>query len=126
MLQRTQFVDVSGLASFASDDQHDRNAAASRLDSAILDVLERQGRLNPDRARMRFGRVLQVIGVVLVVVGFASFVFSGFQMTQTSFDESSFSGFPWAVIVSFVIFFCGGLLGAIGSAMVRAGRAKGL
>ncbi|HEX5968320.1 MAG TPA: hypothetical protein VFY88_07590, partial [Intrasporangium sp.] len=126
MLQRTQFVDVSGLASFTSDDQLDRNAAASRLDSAILDVLERQGRLNPDRVRMRFGRVLQVIGIVLVVIGFASFVFTGFQATQTAIDESSFSGFPGAVIVSFVIFICGGLLGATGSALIRAGRAKGL
>jgi hypothetical protein len=126
MLQRTQFVDITGLASFASDDQRDRNAAASRLDDAILDVLERQGRLNPDRARMRIGRVLQVIGVMLVVIGFASFIYTGFQMTQSPFSESSTSGFPVPVIVSFVIFIGGGLMGATGSALVRAGRAKGL
>lgn len=126
MLQRTQFVDVAGLTSFVSDDQRERNAAASRLDSAILDVLERQGRLNPDRARMRLGRVLQVIGILLVLIGFASFIYTGFQMTQSQFSESSMSGFPAPVIVSFVIFIGGGLIGALGSALVRAGRAKGL
>jgi len=56
LLQRTQSVDISGLFSTSSDDQsNQRAAAASRLDSAILGVLERQGRLNPDRVRMRIG-----------------------------------------------------------------------
>jgi len=122
MLQRTQFVDVSALATFSSEDQQDRHAAASRLDGAILNVLERQGRLNPDRARMRIGRVLQVIGGLLVVIGFASFIYSGFRMTS----QSASSGFPVSVLVSFAVFICGGALGATGTALVRAGRAKGL
>jgi hypothetical protein len=123
MLQRTQFVDVSALATFSSEDQQKRNAAASRLDGAILNVLERQGRLNPDRVRMRVGRVLEVIGVLLVVIGFASFIYTGFRMTS---EESEPSGFPLPVLISFGVFICGGALGSIGVALVRAGRAKGL
>jgi hypothetical protein len=123
LLQRTQFVDVSALATFSSEDQQDRNAAASRLDGAILNVLERQGRLNPDRVRMRVGRVLEVIGVLLVLIGFASFIYTGFRMTS---DESAPSGFPLPVLISFGVFICGGVLGSIGAALVRAGRAKGL
>jgi hypothetical protein len=122
MLQRTQFVDISALATLSSEDQQDRHAAASRLDGAILDVLERQGRLNPDRVRMRIGRVLEVIGVLLVVIGFASFIYTGFR----TMSQSPPNGFPVPVLVSFVIFICGGALGATGAALVRAGRAKGL
>jgi hypothetical protein len=109
-------------ATFSSEDQQDRHAAASRLDGAILNVLERQGRLNPDRARMRMGRALEVIGVLLVVIGFASFIYTGFRMTS----QSASSGFPVPVLVSFAVFICGGALGATGAALVRAGRAKGL
>jgi hypothetical protein len=121
MLQRTQFVDVSALTTFSSEDQQKRHAAASRLDGAILDVLEHQGRLNPDRVRMRIGRVLEVIGVLVVVVGFASFIYTGFRATSASTN-----GFPVPVLVSFAVFGCGGILGATGAALVRAGRAKGL
>ena len=119
MLQRTQFVDVSALTTTSSEDQQKRHAAASRLDHAILDVLERQGRLNPDRVRMRAGRVIEVIGVLLVAVGFASFVYTGFRATSAT-------GFPVPVLASFALFACGAVLGASGAAMVRAGRAKGL
>ena len=59
MLQRTQFVNIEAFTSHDSDDQHKRNYAAQQLDSALLGVLERQGRLNPDRARMRIGHVLE-------------------------------------------------------------------
>ena len=119
MLQRTQFVDVSALTTTSSEDQQKRHAAASRLDRAILDVLERQGRLNPDRVRMRAGRIIEVIGVLLVAVGFASFVYTGFRATSAT-------GFPVPVLASFALFACGAVLGASGAAMVRAGRAKGL
>lgn len=122
MLQRTQFVDVSALTTFSSEDQQQRHAAATRLDDAILSVLERQGRLNPDRVRMRIGRVLEVIGVLLVIVGFASFIYTGFRATS----QSPSNGFPVPVLVSFAVFACGGLLAATGAALVRAGRAKGL
>ena len=121
MLQRTEFVDVSALTSFSSDDQQQRYAAESRLDDAILNVLEHQGRLNPDRVRMRIGRVLGVIGLLLVVVGFASFIYAGFRATSQSSP-----GFPVPVLVAFGVFACGGVLAVIGGGLVRAGRAKGL
>lgn len=119
MLQRTQFVDVSGLT--ASSDQHSRRQVAfQRLDSALLDVLERQGRTNPDRVRMRIGRVLEWLGVLLVVAGFAGFIYFGFR-AGTQFGEGGSR-----VVMAFAVFILGGLLGASGAAMVRAGRAKGL
>jgi TIR domain len=119
MLQRTQSVDVSGLFSTSSDDQGKRQAAASRLDSAILDVLERQGRLNPDRVRMRIGRVLQWIGILLALGGFAGFIYMGFR--QSNPDAS-----PVPVIVPWAIFGFGGIIAASGAVVVRSGRAKGL
>ncbi len=122
MLQRTESVDVSALATFSSNDQQQRYAAASRLDDAILNVLERQGRLNPDRVRMRVGRVIQVIGVLLVVGGFAAFTYTGF----TAASQFSSGGFPVPVLVSFAVFFCGMILAGTGTALVRAARAKGL
>jgi len=124
MLQRTQFVDVSALTTFSPDDQQERNAAAARLDDAILNVLEHQGRLNPDRVRMRIGRVLEVVGVLLVVVGFASFILAGFRATS-EFSSSS-SGFPVPVLVAFAVFGGGGVICATGAGLVRSGRAKGL
>jgi hypothetical protein len=119
MLQRTQSVDVSGLFSTSSDDQSARHAAASRLDSAILGVLERQGRLNPDRVRMRIGYVLQWIGVLLVLGGFAGFIY-----TLTRIGNSA--AFPVQIFVPFGVFFCGGIIAGSGAVMVRSGRAKGL
>lgn len=120
LLQRTQSVDISGLFSTSSDDQsNQRAAAASRLDSAILGVLERQGRLNPDRVRMRIGYVLQWIGVLLVVGGFAGFIY-----TLTRIGNST--TFPVQILVPFGVFFCGGIIAGAGSVMVRSGRAKGL
>ncbi len=119
MLQRTQSVDVSALTSTSSDDQHRRQVAASQLDSAILGVLERQGRLNPDRVRMRIGHVLEWIGVLLAFGGFGGFIY---WITRISSPDPS----PMPFIVPFVVFFCGGILGASGAAMVRSARAKGL
>jgi hypothetical protein len=119
MLQRTQSVDISGLFSTSSDDRSKQQAAASGLDSAILGVLERQGRLNPDRVRMRIGRVLGWIGLLLVLGGFAGFVF---MMTRIRNPD----GFPVQILVPWGVFFCGGIIAAVGGAMVRSGRAKGL
>jgi hypothetical protein len=119
MLQRTQSVDISGMFSTSSDDQSQRQAAASRLDSAILGVLERQGRLNPDRVRMRIGYVLQWIGVLLVLGGFAGFIYT---LTQVSNSVT----FPVQILVPFGVFFCGGIIAGSGAVMIRSGRAKGL
>ncbi len=122
MLQRTESVDVSALTTFSSDDQQQRNAAAARLDDAILNVLERQGRLNPDRVRMRIGRVIQAIGTVLLIGGFAAFTYTAF----TEMPHATSAGFPAPVLVSFGAFFCGIIFAGTGTALVRAARAKGL
>jgi TIR domain/FHA domain len=119
MLQRTEYVDVSGLFSTSSDDRGKRQAAAFGLDSAILGVLERQGRLNPDRVRMRIGRVLGWIGLLLVLGGFAGFIY---MLTRMSNPEAS----PVPIFVAMGVFLCGGIIATVGGAMVRSGRAKGL
>jgi hypothetical protein len=119
MLQRTQFVNIEALTSTDSDDQHKRNHAARGLDNAILGVLERQGRLNPDRARMRVGHVLEWLGVLLVLGGFAGFVIMGLRQSN---PEAS----PVPVFIPFGVFIVGAIIGASGAAMVRSGRAKGL
>lgn len=119
MLQRTQFVSIEALTSTDSDDQHKRNYAAQRLDSALLGVLERQGRLNPDRARMRIGLVLEWIGVIAVLGGFGGFIFAIVRSTGSDPPMAPF-------VVPFVAFIAGGVVGASGAAMVRSGRAKGL
>jgi TIR domain/FHA domain len=119
MLQRTQFVDISAFTSTGSDDQHKRNHAAQRLDNALLGVLERQGRLNPDRARMRIGHVLEWLGVLLVLGGFAGFVVMGLRQSN---PEAS----PVPVFIPWGVFIVGMIIGASGAAMVRSGRAKGL
>ena len=119
MLQRTQFVNIEALTSTDSDDQHKRNYAAQRLDSALLDVLERQGRLNPDRARMRIGHVLEWLGGIGALGGFAGFIFA---MTRATGSDPSMIPFVTAMGVMLL----GGIIGASGAAMVRSGRAKGL
>jgi TIR domain len=119
MLQRTQFVNIEALTSTDSDDQHKRNHAAQALDNAILGVLERQGRLNPDRARMRVGHVLEWLGLLLVLGGFAGFVFMGLRQSN---PEAS----PVPVFIPWGVFIVGMIIGASGAAMVRSGRAKGL
>jgi hypothetical protein len=119
MLQRTQFVNIEALTSTDSDDQHKRNYAVQRLDSALLGVLERQGRLNPDRARMRIGRVLAWLGSIGALGGFAGFIFA---MTKATGSDPSMIPFVTAMGVMLL----GGIIGASGTAMVRSGRAKGL
>jgi hypothetical protein len=119
MLQRTQFTNIAALTSTDSDDQHKRNYAAQQLDNAILGVLERQGRLNPDRTRMRIGHVLEWIGVLGVLAGFAGFIIMG--MRASGSDPS-----PVPILVPFFGFIVGAIIGASGAAMVRSGRAKGL
>jgi hypothetical protein len=119
MLQRTQFVNIEALTSTDSDDQHKRNYAAQQLDSALLGVLERQGRLNPDRARMRIGRVLGWLGGIGALGGFAGFIFA---MTKATGSDPSMIPFVTAMGVMLL----GGIIGASGTAMVRSGRAKGL
>jgi hypothetical protein len=119
MLQRTQFVNIEAFTSNDSDDQHKRNYAAQQLDNAILGVLERQGRLNPDRARMRIGRVLGWIGGLLLLGGFAGFILMGLRQSD---PEAS----PVPVFIPFGVFFIGMIIAASGSAMVRSGRAKSL
>lgn len=119
MLQRTQFVNIAALTSTDSDDQHKRNHAARELDNAILGVLERQGRLNPDRARMRIGHVLEWIGVLGVLGGFAGFILMG--MRAQGSDPS-----PVPILIPFAAFIVSAIIGASGAAMVRSGRAKGL
>jgi hypothetical protein len=119
MLQRTQFTNIAALTSTNSDDQHKRNYAAQQLDNAILGVLEREGRLNPDRTRMRIGHVLEWIGVLGVLGGFAGFILMG--MRATGSDPS-----PVPIVIPFVAFIVSAIIGASGAAMVRSGRAKGL
>jgi hypothetical protein len=119
MLQRTQFTNIAALTSTNSDDQHKRNYAAQQLDNAILGVLEREGRLNPDRTRMRIGHVLEWIGVLGVLGGFAGFIIMG--MRATGSDPS-----PVPIVIPFVAFIVSAIIGASGAAMVRSGRAKGL
>jgi hypothetical protein len=119
MLQRTQFTNIAALTSTNSDDQHKRNYAAQQLDNAILGVLERAGRLNPDRTRMRIGHVLEWIGVLGVLGGFAGFIIMG--MRATGSDPS-----PVPIVIPFFAFIVSAIIGASGAAMVRSGRAKGL
>lgn len=119
MLQRTQFTNIAALTSTDSDDQHKRNYAAQQLDNAILGVLERQGRLNPDRARMRIGHVLEWIGLLGVLGGFAGFVLAGIRATGS--DPS-----PVPIVIPFFAFIASAVIGASGAALVRSGRARGL
>ncbi len=119
MLQRTQFTNIEALTSTDSDKQHQRNHAAQQLDNAILGVLERQGRLNPDRARMRIGHVLEWIGLLGVLASFAGFVLAGIRATGS--DPS-----PVPIVIPFFAFIACAVIGASGAAMVRSGRAKGL
>jgi hypothetical protein len=119
MLQRTQFTNIAALTSTDSDDQHKRNYAAQQLDNAILGVLERQGRLNPDRTRMRIGHVLEWIGVLGVLGCFAGFILMG--MRATGSDPS-----PVPILIPFFGFIAGAVIGSSGAALVRSGRAKGL
>jgi hypothetical protein len=120
LLQRTQFVDVSGLTAPTNEYQR-RAGALHALDDAILGLMERRQQLNPDRVLMRIGRLLSVIGLVCVLVGFAGFIYSGF--TAVSAREY---GFPTMVLFFFALFGLGGLIAAFGGGMVRRGRAKGL
>lgn len=119
MLQRTQFVNISALTSTDSDNQHNRNFAAQRLDNAILGVLERQGRLNPDRVRMRIGRVLGWLGAFLLLGGFTGFVFMALRQSDPAAS-------PVPVFIPWGVFIVGMIIAGSGAAMVRSGRAKGL
>ena len=147
LLQRRQFVDVSGLTA-SSDDQQLRHTAMRLLDEAILGAVERARRLNPDRALLRIGRVFQAVGRVSVYVGFfgiplivAGVIISRVTKGEVPIPESdplfpvvasvvplvSNTLIPFvAGLVSLGLFFVGGLLASSGNGMVKAGRARGL
>jgi hypothetical protein len=68
---------------------------------------------------MRIGHVLEWIGVLGVLGGFAGFIIMG--MRATGSDPS-----PVPIVIPFVAFIVSAIIGASGAAMVRSGRAKGL
>jgi hypothetical protein len=147
LLQRTQFVDVSGLAA-SSDDQQLRHAAMRSLDEAILGAVERARRLNPHRALLRIGRVFQAVGWVSLYVGFFGIPLSaaGVIIGRVTKGEvpipPSDPLFPvvygvvslvsntlapfMAGVISLGLFIVGGLLASSGNGIVKAGRARGL
>jgi len=122
LLQRTQHVDVSALAGFSSDDGSDRADAARRLDDAIIGVMERQGRTNPDRVLMRFGQVFAVVGVLLFLLAILSFIIAGLILDSSWGME----GFPVPMLAPFALALFAMVLGVAGTAMARTGRVRGL
>jgi hypothetical protein len=115
LLQRTQSVDITGL----------EPSRMARLDTAIIDVLERQGKTNPDRVKLRIGQVLEVLGGITALAGFVWFIIAGFgEVTDGGFGQVG-PDFE-TVLVPFFVFMGGGLIGAIGAAMVRSARSRGI
>jgi hypothetical protein len=112
MIQRTQSVDIAGF----------EPASLARLDSAILDVLERQGRIKPHRSMLRIGQVLEVVGTVVLLGGFVGFILAGFSQVSAGSVGPDFE----AVLTSFFIFMGGGVIAATGASMVRSARSKGV
>jgi TIR domain/FHA domain len=138
LLQRTQFVDVSGLTA-ATDDRQKRHAALRSLDDAIRGALERGRSLNPDRALLRIGRVIKAVGNVIAAAGFVGAFLGilGFILGIVGVGRLPLPvPIPIAIpnpLVPFVgaavamgVCLVGALLAACGEAMVRSGRAKGL
>ena len=115
LLQRTQSVDITGL----------EPAKLARLDSAIIDVLERQGRTNPDRVKLRIGQVLEVLGGITAIAGFVWFIIAGFGAVTNGGFGQDLPDFE-TVLIPFLVFMGGGLVGAIGAAMVRSARSRGI
>ncbi len=114
LLQRTQAVDISAL----------EPGRLARLDTAIIDVLERQGKTNPDRVKLRIGQVLQVIGVIVLIGGFVGFILSGLDAATNAGGDVSSD--PMRVFVWLFVFLGGGLIAGVGSAMVRSARSRGI
>jgi hypothetical protein len=115
LLQRTQSVDITGLEA----------PRLARLDSAIINVLERQGKTNPDRVKLRIGQFLEVLGGLTAIAGFVWFIMAGFNLVTEGGLGQAGPDFT-AVLVPFFVFMGGGLVGAIGAAMVRSARSRGI
>jgi pSer/pThr/pTyr-binding forkhead associated (FHA) protein len=113
LLQRTQSVDITAL----------EPSRLARLDTAIIDVLERQGKTNPDRVKLRIGQVLEVLGGITALAGFVWFIIAGFDLvTDGGFVGPDFR----AVLIPFFVFMGGGIVAAIGATMVRSARSRGI
>ena len=81
-----------------SNDDNDNNDDIDDNDEtrAILDVMERAGRTNPDRVRMRIGQVMEVVGILLVLAGFAGFIYFGF----VAVSEATVAGPSAEILIS--------------------------
>ena len=115
LLQRTQSVDITNLDA----------SRLTRLDTAIIDVLERQGKTNPDRVKLRIGQVLEFVGVIVLLGGFVGFIMAGFSEVSNGGDGSVGPDFM-TVLIPFFIFMGGGVIGGIGASMVRSARSRGI
>ena len=112
LLQRTQSVEIYNM----------EPAQLNRLDTAIIDLLERQGRTNPDRVKLRIGKVLGFVGSVVLLGGFVWFVLAGFSAVNEGGVGPDFA----TVLTPFFVFMGGGVIAGIGSSMVRSARSRGL
>ena len=115
LLQRTQAVDITDLDP----------GRLTRLDSAIIDVLERQGRTNPDRVKLRIGTVLEIVGAIVALGGFVGFILAGFS-ESTNADFGGAGPNVATVLIPLFVFMGGGILGGVGASMVRSARSRGI
>lgn len=116
LLQRTQSVDLTELEA----------SRLARLDTAIIDVLERQGKTNPDRVKLRVGQVLEILGGITALAGFVWFIMSGFTEVTGGGGFGQVGPDFQTVLIPFFVFMGGGIVGAIGAAMVRSARSRGI
>ena len=108
LLQRTQSVDLTELEA----------SRLARLDTAIIDVLERQGKTNPDRVKLRVGQVLEILGGIAALAGFVWFIMSGFTEVTGGDGFGQVGPDFQTVLIPFFVFMGGGIVGAIGAAFV--------
>ena len=116
---------LSGVQRLDLTGHHDadrRNQQLSRLDSALIRAASSHRRTPPGRALIAAGRVITAIGVVGLVLGFASFAYLGYQAASAG----PFGGGSESPVYGWGVFMVSMIVTGIGETMRRAGLRKGI
>lgn len=118
---------VSGVQRLDATDIHDsekRGQQLGRLDSALIHAAQQVGRTRPGRVRVVVGTIIATIGMVGFLIGFALFMFLGFQEVNAGgFGDGG--GIP-APFYGFGLCFVSMIVAAVGTGIRRSGLRKGI
>ena len=101
----------------------DGRGQLARLDDALMRAARQQAQTPPGTTQIAVGKAITFVGVIGILVGFALFVFLGFQAVD---EAGPTGGPPTAPFLGWGIFAVSLVVAGVGEGVRRAGMRKGI